>query len=206
MNLRLKRFLLIMVIVLGIITLFNCRTVHADSITDVMNGWSDNNTPDSEAMNTGGAKITKTAGIVISVIIYVFFAMTAFTTACDLLYITVPPLRPLLYSNPSGRDNINNVNVYRKTAAGQSAAQWQSMANNSAAMAQQHMNNAQVLASQGDFRGAQHQMNMANFEQESANRRQRYANENATEQAINDANFVAETRREVNRAHRNNIN
>lgn len=70
---------------------------NSQSIMDVFKNKPGSERPDSEVMGRTNDFISKTIGVALSVIIYVFFAMTAFTTACDLAYIGVPAVRPLMY-------------------------------------------------------------------------------------------------------------
>jgi hypothetical protein len=74
------------------------------SISDAFSNYTDTTKPDSEQMTKYRGSITSTVGVVLSVIIYLIFALTVFTTACDLLYIAIPPIRPYLY-NPTGSSN-----------------------------------------------------------------------------------------------------
>lgn len=110
-----KKYLILVLffLMLGLITEPSiARAEDGDSLTGTMREFSSSNTPDKEVMETTGNTITSKAGVVISVIIYIFFALIGFTTACDLLYIAVPPIRPLLYSkgnnNNSQSQGFNN--------------------------------------------------------------------------------------------------
>lgn len=109
-----KKYLILVLffLMLGLITEPSIvRAEDGDSLTGTMREFSSSNTPDKEVMETTGNTITSKAGVVISVIIYIFFALIGFTTACDLLYIAVPPIRPLLYSkgnNNSQSQGFNN--------------------------------------------------------------------------------------------------
>lgn len=77
--------------------LYEVVTGNSQSIIDVFKHKPGSDKPDSEVMGRTNDFISKTIGVALSVIIYVFFAMTAFTTACDLAYIGVPAVRPLMY-------------------------------------------------------------------------------------------------------------
>lgn len=92
-----------------------------DSIADVMDDWGNRNKPDSETMNTANGWISSHFGVLLSVIIYIIFALTFFTTACDLAYIAVPPLRPFLYSGGSDSQTGSNSSVFHGTTDGQVA-------------------------------------------------------------------------------------
>lgn len=78
------------------------------SIIDVMKEKPGSDVPDAEVMGEATGLVGSTIGVALSVIIYVFFAMTAFTTACDLTYIGVPAIRGFLYERPSGSANIHS--------------------------------------------------------------------------------------------------
>lgn len=73
----------------------------AQSIIDVIKSRPNSEVPDTEIMGRVNEGVSGTVGLAISVIIYIFFAMTAFTTACDLLYIGVPGIRPTLWEQPA---------------------------------------------------------------------------------------------------------
>lgn len=77
------------------------------SIIDVMKEKPGSDVPDAEVMGEATGIVGSTIGVALSVIIYVFFAMTAFTTACDLAYIGVPAIRGFLYERPSGSANLH---------------------------------------------------------------------------------------------------
>ena len=66
------------------------------SITDVFKDYSSTTTPNGETMQKVNTKVSSVTGTAISVIMYLIFAFTGFTTACDLLYISMPPLRSVL--------------------------------------------------------------------------------------------------------------
>lgn len=78
------------------------------SIIDVMKEKPGSDVPDSEVMGEATGLVGSTIGVALSVIIYVFFAMTAFTTACDLAYIGVPAIRGFLYERSSGSANLHS--------------------------------------------------------------------------------------------------
>lgn len=65
-------------------------------MSDLFKNYTETNKPDSEKMAEYVPQIQSTTGTVVSVIIYLIFALTASTTACDLLYIGIPGLRPTL--------------------------------------------------------------------------------------------------------------
>lgn len=77
----------------------------------------------TEQFNTSSNKIRDFAGYVISALTYIFFAMLFFTTACDLLYISVPFSRKYLY--PAGATGGSNWN----SAMHNVAASWVDSAN-----------------------------------------------------------------------------
>lgn len=103
------------------------------SIIDVFKAKPGSERPDGEVMSQVQDGIGKTVGLALSVIIYVFFAMTAFTTVCDLAYIGVPPIRSLLYENAGGSANAN---IHTSVMHG---------------IAQSQMNRAGQAAMQGDM-------------------------------------------------------
>jgi hypothetical protein len=179
------------------------------SITDQFNNYSSTTTPDSDTMTQVGGKITNTAGTIISVIIYLIFALTAFTTACDLLYIAIPPIRPYLYDGGSqAKYGSANANLIGRNEA------WTQMANHDMAVANQrqgeanaYAQRAQMQAAMGDVNGARHSMNMANISQDGANRRVRMANRDMAGQQWSD-NWRSEANQRTmqnaqNRAERN---
>lgn len=92
------------------------------SIIDVMKEKPGSDIPDAEVMGEATGLVGSTIGVVLSVIIYVFFAMTAFTTACDLAYIGVPAIRGFLYERPSGSASLNS-SAMQSGAVGQYGAQ-----------------------------------------------------------------------------------
>lgn len=88
------------------------------SITDSFKNYSDTITPDGETMQKVNTKVSSITGTAISVIMYLIFAFTGFTTACDLLYISMPPLRSVLYPVNGGYSSntmgaMNNSNMAR---------------------------------------------------------------------------------------------
>ena len=72
------------------------------SITGIMGGWSERNKPEPEKMEKSVSWIHNTLGVVTSVIIYVLLAALFFTTACDLLWLGVPVIRPYLDGSYGG--------------------------------------------------------------------------------------------------------
>lgn len=88
-------------------TLYEVVTGDSQSIIDVMKQKPGYEVPDAEIMGEAQSLISRTIGVALSVIIYVFFAMTAFTTACDLAYIGVPSVRSLLYDASSANANVH---------------------------------------------------------------------------------------------------
>jgi hypothetical protein len=159
------------------------------SITDQFNNYSSTTTPDSDTMTQVGGKITNTAGTIISVIIYLIFALTAFTTACDLLYIAIPPIRPYLYDGGSeARYGSSNANLLGRNGSWTQMANHHDMAvaNQRQGQANAYAQRAQMQAAMGDAAGARHSMNMANLNQQGANRRARWANEDMVNQQRSD--------------------
>lgn len=77
--------------------LLSPRTVYASSLTDIMEGMGEQQVPEDGMLSDASSGITVFAGVLISIIIYLFFALIALTTAIDLLYIAFPPLRNVLY-------------------------------------------------------------------------------------------------------------
>lgn len=71
------------------------------NITDVMTDWGDRNKPDGETMEYVSSYSQSTIGVVVSVIVWIFFALIAFTTACDLAYIVLPFTRTFLDNTSS---------------------------------------------------------------------------------------------------------
>lgn len=151
------------------------------SITDAFKDYSKTTTPDAEVMNDVNARVVSPIGTVISFIIYLIFAFTAFTTVVDLAWIALPPIRPFLY-NPQ---EVNvNANVTRDTGWGTLANQSMAQANQRQALANQHQMNAMQLAQNSNIRGARmemdsarHNSNMANMHMNDASRRMRLQNE-----------------------------
>lgn len=90
-------------------TLYELVNGNEQSIIDVMKKKPGSEAPDAEIMGQAQSVIGSTIGVALSVIIYVFFAMTAFTTACDLLYIGVPAIRPTLYDEPVGMPGMSRM-------------------------------------------------------------------------------------------------
>lgn len=134
-----KKILIIIVMLLaGIVTISNTTVVtyasDDQSITDVMGGWGSNNKPDEDSMNEATGFINSTLGVALSVIIYIIFAMIAFTTACDIAYIAIPPLRPMLYT-PDDNTGVNMNNM-----GGMSTQQM----NYNSQIPQQNMSNRQM--------------------------------------------------------------
>lgn len=159
------------------------------SITDQMTSYTETNTPDAEVMNKSIPKIQKVCGTAISFIIMIFFAMTVFTTMCDLLYIGLPFLRPILY-NQQGQSGVGTANA---NLVGRNEA-WTQLAQNSMGRANQHNMNAQNyqqqaqnLAMMGDIRGAQRAMGRANSEAHMAQNNANWANRHMQSQAQSDA-------------------
>lgn len=122
-------------------TLYEVDNGGSQSIIDVMKQKPGFEKPDTEIMGQANSFISKTVGVVLSVIIYVFFALTAFTTACDLAYIGVPPIRGMLYDAGSG-----NANIHTSVMHG---------------IAQNQAGRAQQAAMQGDMMRANYLQNSA---------------------------------------------
>lgn len=91
-------------------------TGSSQSIIDVMKQKPGSDKPDAEIMGQAQGVIGQTIGLALSCIIYVFFAMTAFTTACDLAYIGIPSVRSLMYE-PSQQSG--SMNMYGNNRVGQ---------------------------------------------------------------------------------------
>ena len=72
----------------------------SDMMTTVPEEYNEN--IDANVMQGSMSAIDSTVGLAISVLLYLIFAGLGFTTACDLLYIAVPGLRPSMYSGSSG--------------------------------------------------------------------------------------------------------
>lgn len=72
-----------------------------------------NSTVDIETMDKANSFTNRVFGTLTSCIVYAIFALSAFTTACDLLYITLPPIRSFMY-NPSGGQQ-QGMSQYRQT-------------------------------------------------------------------------------------------
>ena len=75
-----------------------------ESITDVMGTWGERNKPDAETMQEVKSWSEGTIGFLTSCIIWVIFAALFFTTACDLMYIGVPAVRPFLDGSYGGSE------------------------------------------------------------------------------------------------------
>lgn len=82
------------------------------SIIDVFKNKPGSERPDGVVMGEAQDIIGKTIGVGLSVIIYVFFAMTAFTTACDLAYIGIPAVRGFMYSGGGNGSGMQSGNQY----------------------------------------------------------------------------------------------
>lgn len=159
------------------------------SIADAFMNYSSTTTPDTDVINSLNENVVSPIGTVISFIIYIIFAMTAFTTVCDLLWITVPPLRSFL-NNGVVTDSIGSANA---NLLGRNTA-WTALAQNSANKANQHNMQSQVyaqqaqnLAAMGDRAGAQRAMYRANSEARMAQNNANWANHHMQEQAKSDA-------------------
>lgn len=75
------------------------------SLTDAIKSAKDSSILDEEDSKTVGrlgGNISSAAGNVTSFLIYVMFAFCFVTSAFDLLYISAPPLRPVLWNRSSG--------------------------------------------------------------------------------------------------------
>ena len=73
-----------------------------NDITDVMNKYGKHDHVDNTKIANYSGGFVELVGTATSFVIMVLFAAVGFTTAADLLYIAVPPLRGLLYQNASG--------------------------------------------------------------------------------------------------------
>jgi len=80
-----------------------------------------NSTVDTETMDKASTLTNRLFGTLTSCIVYAIFALSAFTTACDLLYIAVPPIRTFMY-NPSGGQQ-QTVKPYTQMYGDQSSIQ-----------------------------------------------------------------------------------
>lgn len=89
------------------------------SIADVFKGYSKTTKPDSEVMADVRKNITSPLGTLISVIMYLIFAFTAFTTVTDLAYIAIPPIRSILC--PANGGNANGYSSYTRESADKAA-------------------------------------------------------------------------------------
>lgn len=85
------------------------------SISDEFKNYSSTTTPDGETMQKVNTKVSSVTGTAISVIMYLIFAFTGFTTACDLLYISMPPLRSVLC--PANGGYANGYSSYTRESA-----------------------------------------------------------------------------------------
>ena len=67
-------------------------------ISDVMRAVPEENNAniDADSMAAGKRNVNYFAGTIISIIVYIIFAMLGFTTACDLVYLSIPSMRPIL--------------------------------------------------------------------------------------------------------------
>ena len=113
------------VLVLSSLFFINIYTVHAISnsvpvneeygLLDAMKDQATyNSTVDTETMEKASTFTSRVFGTLTSCIVYAIFALSAFTTACDLLYIAVPPIRGFMY-NPSGKQNNTTTQMYGNT-------------------------------------------------------------------------------------------
>ena len=149
-----------------------------------------NENMDTKVMDEASDKIYSLTGTITSAIIYLIFAFTAFTTACDLLYIGVPFLRPYLYDGGMGKDLTGQANanlIGRNMGWTANAMNNVNNANRHGANAQMYQQQAQQRAMMGDMAGARRSMHMANNEGHMANRQMQWANYNMNEQAKSDA-------------------
>lgn len=89
--------ILLMLFVFSFVFAVTQIPVEASSLTDIMGEMGNQEVPEDNFLSDASSGITKFAGILISVIIYIFFALVALTTAIDLLYIVFPPIRSSLY-------------------------------------------------------------------------------------------------------------
>lgn len=89
------------------------------SIADVFKGYSKTTKPDSEVMADVRKNITSPIGTLISVIMYLIFAFTGFTTVTDLAYIAIPPIRSILC--PANGGNANGYSSYTRESADKAA-------------------------------------------------------------------------------------
>lgn len=158
-------------------------------IFDVMTEHGQPSDVNESVMEEANTVLQNTVGKLMSVVIYLIFAMVGFNTAVDLLYISVPFTRPFLYSGSVAGNKVGSANA---SLIGRNEA-WTQMANNNMARANMHLNNAQAyqnLAQQramtGDVDGANRAMRYANNESGLANQQVRHANENMNMQAWSD--------------------
>jgi hypothetical protein len=171
------------------------------SLSNVLNNQS-NVKVDSNVMENANSQISSLAGTILSVIIYIIFAGLGFTTACDLAYIALPPIRPFLY-NPSTDTATNNAGVFHKVVAGQNAAFDANMANQRANQANMYSQQAQNAYASGDMNRARSLQNQANIAASSANRYANYSNQWANKQAQNDREFANNVQQASNRGGNN---
>lgn len=162
------------------------------TLSDAFRGVKEQNNANinADVMAEADKHITSFAGTITSCIIYLIFALTGFTTACDLLYIGVPFLRPYLYDGDLGQNMNGSANanlIGRNMGWTASAMGNMANANRHGANAQGYQQMAQQKAMMGDMRGARHAMHMANSENSMANRQMQWANRNMNEQAKSDA-------------------
>lgn len=115
---------------------------------------------DSELLSAGGTFISDTFGFAISVGVYGLVLSQFLITACDLLYIAVPPVRGLLVSGEgkdkvvsgighfTGFDEMGDKNIVR-------AHQWETQGRpDLAAMCYKHAQTEQRLSNESDARRA----------------------------------------------------
>lgn len=159
------------------------------SIADAFMNYSSTTTPDADVINNLNKNVVTPIGTITSFIIYIIFAMTAFTTVCDLLWIAVPPLRSFL-NDGVVTDNIGSANA---NLLGRNT-EWTNMAQRNMAQANQYNMNvqayqqqAQNLAAMGDMQGAQSAMRRANGQAQLAQQQQNFARSNMQGQARSDA-------------------
>lgn len=159
------------------------------SISDAFKDYSSTTNPNAEVMTQVNETIVTPIGNITSFIIYIIFAMTAFTTVCDLLWIAVPPLRNYLYNGVV----TNNIGSANANLLGRNT-EWTNMAQRNMAQANQYNMNAQAyqqqaqtLAAMGDIQGAQSAMRRANGQAQLAQQQQNFARSNMQGQARSDA-------------------
>lgn len=124
-------------------------------ITDIMGNWSSMNNPDEETMQEGTKVINSTVGYVLTVIIMVFFAGLTLTTATDLLWIGVPPLRPILYDSVGATTNVNlSTSVMHGIAQNQAQMAQRAMMRGDMASASRYNNMSLRSEAEGNYRDA----------------------------------------------------